>query len=96
MQIRENEEATERRVYRVSSMLKRVTMDIAYGRFSYFARNAMKIPELKKAIVVAVGSEVRSECQKLCTTSPNQLSTLRKTSAADMKQFNWESVLDEL
>lgn len=96
MQIKEIEEVTEKKVYRVSSMLKRVTMDIAHGRFTFFARNALKIPELKKAIVVAVGSEVRSECQKLCTTTPDQRSVLRQTSAASMKEFNWVTVMDEL
>ncbi len=77
-------------------MLKRVTMDMANGRYTYFARRAMKIPELQKAIVAAIGTEVRTECQNLCTTTEKQQSVLRKTSAVDLKQFNWDTVVDEL
>ena len=53
------------KIYRVTGLVKRVTMHLAKGNYYSFARSAMLIPPLKKALVNEIASEVRDECQKL-------------------------------
>ena len=71
---------SEKKVYRVSSAMKKVTMYLTKGSYSAFARNAVKIPKLKTALVAAVAALVRKECQDLCTTTDGLTSVLRNTS----------------
>ena len=86
---------TEKKIYRVTSAMKTVTISLAKGNYVTFARNSLKHPQLKNAIVSAVAAEVRRECQQMCTTG-DQTSVLRQTSASEMKKFNWGTVTDEL
>ena len=71
-------------------------MHLAKGNYYSFARRAMLIPPLKKALVNAIASEVRDECQKLCTTIADRKSILRKTSPDDLKTFSWSNLSSEL
>ena len=90
---------SEKKVYRVSSAMKKVTMYLTKGSYSAFARNAVKIPKLKTALVAAVAAVaalVRNECQDLCTTTDGLTSVLRNTSPGNLKKFSWKEVLDEL
>ena len=43
-------------------------MDLTKGNFFSFAKKALTIPRLKKAIVEAVSREVTQECINLCPT----------------------------
>lgn len=87
---------SEKKVYRVSSAMKKVTMYLTKGSYSAFACNAVKIPKLKTALVAAVAALVRKECQDLCTTTDGLTSVLRNTSPGNLKKFSWKEVLDEL
>lgn len=60
---------SEKKVYRVPSTMKKVTMCLTRGSYSTFARSAVKIPQLKTALVAAVAGLVRNECQDLCSTT---------------------------
>lgn len=71
-------------------------MHLAKGNYYSFARSAMLIPPLKKALVNAIASEVRDECQKLCTTIADRKPMLRKTSPDDLKTFSWSNLSSEL
>ena len=71
-------------------------MHLAKGNYHSFAIIAMKIPRLKKEMIKAVAVEVRQECQALCSTLPGKKSVLRRTSAADLKIFQFNKVVDEL
>lgn len=84
------------KIYRVTGLVKRATMHLAKGNYYSFARNAMLIPPLKKALVNVIASEVRDECQKLCTTISDRKSMLRKTSPDDLKTFSWSNLSSEL
>ena len=92
----ESDVTSEKKVYRVSSAMKKVTMYLTKGSYSAFARNAVKIPKLKTALVAAVAALVRKECQDLCTTANGLTSVLRNTSPGKLKEFSWKKVLDEL
>lgn len=85
-----------KKVYRVGSSLKSLLTDVAKGNYHSFARKAMKIEVLKRPIVAAVCSEVRQECQKLCTTICGKTSVLRDTSPTHLKQFSWKELCHEL
>ena len=52
---------SEKKVYRVPSTMKKVTMCLTRGSYSTFARSAVKIPQLKTALVAAVAGLVRNE-----------------------------------
>lgn len=84
------------KIYGVTGLLKKVTMHLAKGNYCSFARSAIQIPQLKKAIVTAVASEVRYECQKLCTTTVGAKSMLRNTSPDGLKTFSWADLSSEL
>lgn len=71
-------------------------MHLAKGNYHSFAIIAMKIPRLKKEMIKAVAAEVRQECQALCSTLPGKKSVLRRTSADDLKTFQFSKVVDEL
>ena len=71
-------------------------MHLAKGNYHSFTILAMKIPCLKKEMIKAVASEVRQECQALCSTLPGKKSVLRQTSATDLKTFQLSKVVDEL
>jgi len=60
---------SEKKVYRVPSTMKKVTMCLTRGSYSTFACSAVKIPQLKTALVAAVAGLVRNECQDLCSTT---------------------------
>ena len=68
-------------------------MHLAKGNYYSFA---IKIPRLKKELIKAVAAEVRHECQALCSTLPGKKSVLRRTSAANLKTFQFSKVVDEL
>ena len=51
---------------------------------------------VKRTIVSVVAAEVRRECQKMCTATEGQTSVLKRTSASEIKIFNWDDVIDEL
>jgi len=87
---------SEKKVYRVPSTMKKVTMCLTRGSYSTFARSAVKIPQLKTALVAAVAGLVRNECQDLCSTTNGLTSVVRNTSPSNLKQFSWNEVLDEL
>ena len=87
---------TEKKIYRVTSAMKMVTTSLAKGNYVTFARNTMKLPQLKNAIVSAVAAEVRRECQQMCAVTEGQASVLRQTSANEMKELNWRDVTEEL
>ena len=71
-------------------------MYLAKGNYYSFARSAMLIPPLKKALVNGIASEVCDECQKLCTTIADRKSMLQKTSPDDLKKFSWSNLSSEL
>ena len=71
-------------------------MHLAKGNYHSFAIMAMKIPRLKEEFIKAVAAEVRQECQALCSTLPGKKSVLRRTSAADLKKFQFSNVVDKL
>ena len=83
----ESDVTSEKKVYRVSSAMKKVTMYLTKGSYSAFARNAVKIPKLKTALVAAVAALVRKECQDLCTTASGLTSVLRNTSPGKLKDL---------
>ena len=71
-------------------------MDLTKGNFFSFAKKALTIPRLKKAIVEAVSREVTQECMDLCTTKKGKQSILRKISATNLTQFDWPKFIGEL
>lgn len=75
-----------------SSTLKRATTHLAKGNYCSFA---MKIPRLKKEVIKVVAAEVRRECQALCSTLSGKKSVLHRTSAADLKTFQFSKVVSE-
>lgn len=78
------------------SSLKTATTSLAKGNYVTFARNALKHPQLKGSIVTAVAAEVRRECQIMCSDTDGQTSVLKRTSANELKRFNWSDVMSEL
>ena len=96
IEVSESDARTEKKIYRVPSAVKKVTTSLVKGNYATFARNALKHPQLKRAIVSVVAAEVRRECQKMCTATEGQTSVLKRTSASEIKRFNWDDVIDEL
>ena len=64
-------------------------MHLAKANYCSFAMTAIKIPRLKKEVIKVVAAEVRRECQALCSTLPGKKSVSRRTSAADLKTFQF-------
>ena len=71
-------------------------MHLAKANYCSFAMTAMKIPRLKKEVIKVVAAEVRRECHALCSTLPGKKSVLRRTSATDLKTFQFSKVIAEL
>ena len=92
----ESDVTSEKKAYRVSSAMKKVTMYLTKGSYSAFARNAVKVSKLKTTLVAAVAALVDKECQDLCTTADGLTSVLQNTSPGKLKEFSWKKVLDEL
>ena len=88
IEVSESDARTEKKIYRVPSAVKKVTTSLVKGNYATFARNALKHPQLKRAIVSVVAAEVRRECQKMCTATEGQTSVLKRTSASEIKRFH--------
>lgn len=60
-----------RKTYNVqSSILKKATTYLAKGNYRSFSIIAMRVSRSKKEMIKAVATEVRQECQALCSTLP--------------------------
>ena len=82
------------RKYTLRSRYKWIVNTMRYNKAMYTARRILKSPKLSEATVREITRTIKQECATLCKMTSQ--SSFRVKTIADLLQFDWVSLLQEL